>query len=260
MDPRNNHEIDEIQRKKDKIKAIRSKIKGFKLPTNKLFIVKNEDKLFHETWDNQRSKLNIPVPFQSVICGKQNSGKSVIINNLILHQGRDSKEGSNRPFKEIYVYHCDGESTKEYKNYKAVFLKKIPKPEDWSDCSIKKLLILEDIAIKSLKNEQLECLKRAVGYCSTHKNLSVIITLQDPFDIVPFLRRCCNLFILFPNLDYTSLAMLSKKIGLHKDELRILFEKFCKCNHDSIWLDNTENGKSPYKLRLNGFDIIEKQS
>ena len=54
------------------------------------------------------------------------------------------------------------------------------------------------------------------------------------------------------------LAGISRKIGLKKGELEMLFKKYCKSNHESIWIDMTENNKSPYKLRLNGFDIIEK--
>lgn len=248
---------DEEQEKKRKLKAIKRKIKKFKLPKNKLLVIDNPDKKFHEHWKKGRSLCNFPVPFQAIICGKQNVGKGVVVTNLILHQGSDKVKGANKPFEEIYVLHCDGKHTNEYKDCGAIFLDKLPPPESWDDKK-KKLLILEDCAIKGFSKVQLEYLKRAIAYVSTHKNLSTVITCQDIYDIGdPLIRRCTNLFVLFPSLDYTSLAGFNRKIGLQKGDLGVLFRKYCASNHDSIWLDMTDNGKSPYKIRRNCFDVIE---
>ena len=37
-----------------------------------------------------------------------------------------------------------------------------------------------------------------------------------------------------------------------------MFRQFCKSNHDSIWIDMTDDNQSPYKYRLNGFDMINR--
>ena len=94
---------DEEEQIKIKLKAIKKKIKKFKLPKNKLLVIDNPDKDFHEHWKKGRSLINFPVPFQAIICGKQNVGKGVVVSNLILHQGSDNVKGADKPFEEIYI-------------------------------------------------------------------------------------------------------------------------------------------------------------
>lgn len=249
---------DHAKKKAEKVKKIKRKIKRFKMPKDKLFVFENPDKRFHERWTKGRSKLNIPCPFRAMIVGLPNCGKSVCVVNLLLAQGMDKGRGANRPFEEVYVVHCGGESTLEYRNCGAIFLDAIPAPKDWNSRK-KKLLILEDLSYKDLRKGQREALKRCWAYVSTHKNLSCVITLQDLFDLDEALvRRCTNLFILFPSIDLTSMNSINKKIGLKKGELQVLFQKYCKQPHDSIWLDLSADGTSPFKMRLNGFKSIEK--
>ncbi len=256
IDP--NDEIDEKAEKIKKLKKLKRKIKKFKMPKDKLLVVKNPDKGFHESWTKGRSKLNIPHPFRALIIGLPNSGKGVCAMNLLLAQGSDKVKGANKPFEEVYVCHCDGDSTQEYRNCGAIFLNEIPKPKDWNSDK-KKLLILEDLSYKDMNKYQKEALKRAWAYVSTHKNLSCIMTLQDLFDLnEPLVRRCTNLFILFPSIDYTSINTINKKLGLKKGDLEQLFRKYCKKPHDSIWLDMSADNSSPYKMRLNGFNVIQK--
>ncbi len=249
---------DEDERKK-KLSKIKKKIKKFKLPKDRLYIVQNPDKKFHEKWTSTRSRLNFPHPLRAVICGVPNSGKGICVMNIILNQGRDEKKGENKPFEDIFIVHVDGKNTKEYKDCGAIFLDKIPSPDSW-DSDRKKLLILEDISFQSLSKQQREYWKRAWAYCSTHKNLSCILTCQDMYDLSEILvRRCTSLFVLFPSVDYTSLNTINRKVGLRKGELELLFQKYAKNNHTSIWLDMTGDGKSPYKIRLNGFQTLTRE-
>jgi hypothetical protein len=252
-------DYDEQAEKAKKIKKIKRKLRRFKMPKDKLLVMKNPDKGYHESWSKGRSKLNIPHPFRALVIGLPNSGKGVCCLNLLLAQGIDKKiKGANKPFEEVYVCHCDGDSTKEYRNCGATFLPKIPAPKEWNSDK-KKLLILDDLSYKDMNKFQKEALKRAWAYVSTHKNLSCIMTLQDLYDLnEPLVRRCTNLFILFPSIDYTSLNTINRKLGLKKGDLEQLFKKYCKNNHDSIWLDMTADNTSPYKMRLNGFKIIER--
>ena len=56
-------------------------------------------------------------------------------------------------------------------------------------------------------------------------------------------------------MDCDSLSNMARKTGLKSNDLKTLFESFCK-NQDSIWIDLTEH--SPCPLRLNGYTKINK--
>ena len=224
---------------------------------NKLTIIKNPEKQFHEEWTKKRTKLNFPHPFRSIISGPPNSGKTNIVKNIVLHQGMD---GTNGIFDKILLVHCNGDSTIEYTDCVDEILPEIPPVEYWADKDInqKVLFIIEDISFKLLSKQEKENLKRLYGNVSTHKGVSTIITCQSLYDIDdPLIRRCTNLFILFPCNDNTYNKITSRKIGLPPDDLERLFRDHCKSTHDSIWIDNTGNNTSPYPIRLNGFDIIK---
>ena len=239
-------------------KKIRKKIKKFKLPRNKPVMIENADKKFHEKWSPSRHKLNIPSPWRCVACGPPNSGKTFWAYQLLLFQGCDLRKGENNPYEKVLVVHCS-KHTKEYDMIGAEILEEIPAPNTF-DGEKKTLVILEDLALMGLSKQQNNALSRLFAFCSTHARVDVFLTIQDWHSCPPIVRRCANLFILFPSIDNTSLQMISKKVGMEKNDLRFLFNKYCKKKYDNIWIDNSAGGTSPFKLRLNGFDIIQKNT
>ena len=242
-------------------KKIKKKIKKYKLPNDRLIVLPNADKGFQEHWDLKRSKCNFPASFRCLIAAMPSSGKTNTIYNMILNQGRDKHKGANKPFETIYLIHCDPNYTSEYNllGNSIEILESIPTPQEWEGID-KSLVILEDLAYKDMNKVDKESIRRLFAYCSTHKNISVICTLQDFHSIDSIIRRCTNLFILFPSVDCTNITTISKKVGLKKEELEMLFRKYCKSNHDSIWLDMTDNNRSLYPIRLNCFNVIKKNS
>ena len=217
-----------------------------KLP-NKIIALPNEDKNFHEKWYKNRNLLNFPHPFRSVIMGKPNVGKTTVIKNIVMRQ--------HPPFEEIKVIHCDGEYTKEYDDLDCEFLDQIPNPEDWEGLN-KTCVILDDLEYKLMDKEQKRALDRLFGYVSTHKNISVMLTAQDGFNIPPIVRRCSTLFILWKSNDMDSLSQISRKSGMKTDEMKNVFKHICNEPRDSLWIDLTSNTPAP--LRKNGFEILEK--
>jgi len=236
-----------------------------KLP-NKIIALKNEDKLFHERWTKKRGMLNIPHPFRVVLCGRPNCGKSTTIKNLLIR--------ANPPFERLVVIHCDPEFTKEYDDFNVVFredlepdekteeiptsiiMGRIPSPSEWPG-DVKTAVILDDLNYKKLKTDQFANLDRLFGFCSTHKNISVMLATQDPFQVVPCVRRMSNMWIIWKGSDMDSLKMLARKCGMKQKDFISIMENLLVDHHDSLWIDMTKN--SPFPFRLNGFTKLKKR-
>ncbi len=212
-----------------------------------LIPIPNPDKGFHEKWKRNRNKLNFPHPFRATICGPPGAGKTNSIKNIILR--------ADPPFQTIYVIHCDSGYTKEYKDIEGVkMLDSIPPPESW-DGKQKTLVVLDDCEYKALKKDQLKNLDRLCGYCSTHKNISVVNAVQELFTLPTIVRRCSNLWVLWRPNDWDSLNTIGRKLGKTAADFRALFA-LCTGFRDSIWIDQTPH--SPYPMRKNGFELIDK--
>ena len=220
-----------------------------------IIAIDNPDKTWHEDWEPiyegghvlQRHPMNIPHPFRAVLLGPPGVGKTTIAMNLVMYQKPE--------FARIYVIHVDGEYTQEYdalENFE--LLESIPDPTWWPGTE-KALVIIDDKELKGLPKEQKVALDRLFGYVSTHKNISVILTAQDPFNTPAIVRRCANLWVLWKTKDADSVATIGRKAGLKVDDLRRYFKSFG--DYDSLWIDTTP--KSPYPLRINGVDIVRDE-
>jgi len=222
-------------------------MKKVKLP-NELIIIKNKDKGFHEKWKKGRHRMNIIHPFRSVLLGPPNSGKGMVVKNLIIY--------ADPPFEDIIVIHPDGDYTQEWDDCveRDSILRDIPAPDEFEG-EVKTLVIIDDVDVSSLSKEQNSNLDRLFGYVSTHKNVSVCVMSQDPFNIPPIVRRCSNLWVLWKSPDLDSMAQVSRKSGMCAKAFNDIFENLMDGNYDSLWIDMTH--KSPYKLRKNGCTLIK---
>ena len=208
----------------------------------------NKDKGFHESWYPRRDLLDIPHPFRMVLLAKPNGGKTTLILNIILRIA----EGP-QPFRRIVIVHCDPDATREYEDVEHTSLTSIP-GADFFDARVKTLVILEDLNYLDMGTEQRGKLERLFGYVSTHKNVSVILTAQDPFRLIPSVRRCANVFVMWNNHDGDMIKRLARKCGMTPEKLVKLFEEHCQEAHDCIWIDSTAG--SPAPIRKNGFQRL----
>lgn len=210
-----------------------------------LVVFNNQDKEFHERWYPGRGILNFPHPFRSVLMGPPNRGKTTVIKNIILN--------ADPGFEEIFVVHCDPGYTKEYEDIGVTMLEEIPAPEEWEGLC-KTLVILEDLEYKKMKGDAYKALSRLFGYASTHKNISVMLTSQDPFEVPPVVRRCANLWVVWKMDDLQATTTCMKRTGLDLPTISYIFKNLLKKTNDSLWVDKTKGTKFP--LRLNGFKPI----
>ena len=214
----------------------------------KIIPFRNHDKHFHETWYLERDWLDFPHPFRMMLASKPNGGKTTVILNIVLRVAM-----SPQPFESIIVIHCDPTQTHEYDDVKADIRADIPDSKDFK-CDKKTLCILEDLNYLNMSQEQKGRLERLYGYASTHKNVSCILTTQDPFRVIPTVRRCSNVFVLWNNHDRDMMKAMARKTGIAAAKLQQVLDTECIGSHDSLWLDFTLNSPAPF--RKNGYDSL----
>lgn len=177
-----------------------------------------------------------------------NVGKTTIVKNLILR--------AKPQFEKVFVIHCDPDYTQEYDDVGAEMLEEIPAPNEWEgDC--KTLVVLDDLEFKTMNKPQRKNLDRLFGFVSTHKDISVILCSQDPFNVPPIVRRCSNLWVLWKLNDLDALATCARKTGMKSHSFNSIFNQLMLKSKDSLWLDMTTN--TPYPMRKNGYTLIKKQ-
>ena len=210
---------------------------------NKLFVLENEDKLFHEKPD-YNDLCNFPHPFRLCCVGPPNVGKTNVIYNIIYHK--------KPPFEKIFILHNDP-STKEYQHIDAEYLEELPDIEE-IDPDVKQLIIIEDIDVKNIPRQQRSLLDRYFGCFSTHHNISIILTSQDPFSVPAPIRRMCSHVIMWKNHDINSMQVLASRFNLRAKDLKYIFDHICKDRHDSLLIDTT---RPDMRLRRNIFEKID---
>lgn len=220
---------------------------------NELIVIPNAEKKRHEKWYTGRNMLNFPAPYRMLLCSIQpNLGKTNIVKNIILR--------ANPKFQRIFLLHCGNGVQTEYDDIEYECIDEIP--EINSDCfneDKKTLFIIEDKNFKFFTKPDLHKLDRLYGFTSTHSKslLSIIVCSQSFMDVPVSVRRMSNIYVLWRTKDIDSMKTIGRRVGLKKEELLLLIRKYLDDVHDTLWIDCTKN--TPFPIRLNGFDIIDKK-
>jgi hypothetical protein len=212
----------------------------------KIINFENEDKGFHEKWYPGRSWMNIPHPSRMVVTGRPNVGKGVLVKNLVVQ--------AQPEYEKIFVWSVSPENTKEFDDMteSEYIVDKLPTIEELNNGE-KTLLIIDDVDCFGLDRATKSRLDRVFGFVSTHCNVSVIITAQDPFRIPKSVRANCNVFVMFKICDEDSMNTIARRLGMTKEKLRTAF-KCLTAQYDSITIDMT--GNSPCEIRKNIFEPV----
>ena len=213
---------------------------------NKLVVIPNDDKHWHEKPD-PTNLANMPHPFRMILCGSPNCGKTNTIYNILINK--------KPAFERIIIFHNDP-STQEYQNVDAEYVEELP-PIEEIDPEVKNLIIVEDVDYKNMARDQRSLLDRYFGVFSTHHNISIMITAQDPFSVTASIRRMCSHVLLWKNNDINSMTIIASRFGLKGRDLKYIFDHICTDKHDSLLIDTMRDGVN--RLRKNLYEPIPYQ-
>ena len=115
--------------------------------------------------------------------------------------------------------------------------------------------MIEDTDTKSLTKNERYLLGRFFGVFASHNNIDIYCITQNVFDLLPQIRRLCNICFLFKNHDIESMSSLARKFSIKPQVLKYIFNHVLQTKYDSLCIDETR--PSEYRLRKNIFDIIE---
>jgi len=214
-----------------------------RLPNKILPMPSSDKKGWREKWYEGRNMLNLPHSFRLLCLGPPDSGKSTLIKNIIIR--------AKPEFDRILLYHFA--TGGEYDDCDVEHIDEID-PLDYEGNCDKTLLIIEDCNFKNCSKEMKYNLNRLFGYTSSHCNVSVAITAQNPYDISVDLRRSANAVAIWRNHDMNSLNTLASRTGIKKNQMEYVMCNVLKNPHDFLMIDLQNN--SPAKYRINGFNPI----
>lgn len=216
-----------------------------------LVILKNKDKSgWHESYKKGDSPIRFPHPWRLIIAGKCNSGKTMLIANILM------ASAARKPrFHELIVVHGDP-GTREYENLDPTCIRSsIPECSEL-DPSVKRLLVIDDFQWEGDKESRRK-VSELMRWGSTHRNTSVCISHQRFISIPKCCRDNANLFICYKPHDLDTLTTLGRRVGLKKHEIHGIFRDHMHNWRDSL-LINLIDG-APYKYAKNLFEPLEME-
>lgn len=112
------------------------------------------------------------------------------------------------------------------------------------------LVIIDEITTDQLGRIGQHRFERLVNHVATHRNCTVICSIQSMLNIPPKCRRAFNHFALWKQADHAVDQMAAGRSGISYEVLRDMFG-LCQNQHDFIWIDLDSGHDSPWRYRLN---------
>jgi hypothetical protein len=234
-------------------------------PSRALIIFKNPDKLITRS---SGTTIDMPQwPFRLVCAGPPNSGKGNMLLNLIFQL--------HPPPSAIHIIHYDPHTT-EYNKLEDIgvpiyyydynhFIRDedITEPEIVSTGDIEKdeiisninfasdpLVIIDEITRDLISNESEMRWERLMNFTSSHRNTTVLCSIQSLVNLPPKVRRAFNQYVLWKQTDKSSNTLAATRAGIPPEMLNELFQ-LCHDKYDSIWIDCDRSMDDVYRFRLN---------
>jgi hypothetical protein len=112
------------------------------------------------------------------------------------------------------------------------------------------LVIVDECTTEQLGKVGSHRFERLVNHIATHRNCTVICSIQSLTNIPAKCRRAFNHIALWRQADKSVDQMAAVRAGIPYDTLRDFFG-LCNSPYDFIWVDLDSNHDSPWRYRLN---------
>ena len=119
----------------------------------------------------------------------------------------------------------------------------------------KMLIIIDDFDMSKLDTNQKRNLSMLFRYISSHHNISVMLSYQSFFDVLPIIRKCINVFCIWKTNNVDELGTIAKRVGYTKKIFQSIFSKYIKNKFDFLVVDQCIDQE--YELRKNLYEIIK---
>lgn len=111
------------------------------------------------------------------------------------------------------------------------------------------LVIIDEVTSDQLGRLGQHRFERMVNHVATHKNTTVICSIQSLLNIPAKCRRAFNHIVLWKQADNMVNQMAAQRAGVPTETLDDLFG-LCTEPHDFIWVDLDTHRDSPWRYRL----------
>lgn len=118
------------------------------------------------------------------------------------------------------------------------------------------LIIVDEITTDSMGKVGAHRFERLVNHACTHKNATLICSIQSMMNIPAKARRGFNHFALWKQADKRLNAMIADRACIRPETLEDMFE-LCKDKYDFIYVDLDSPHDSEWRYRLNFIEPIK---
>jgi hypothetical protein len=122
--------------------------------------------------------------------------------------------------------------------------------EDENEKKGSPLIIIDEITTDQLNKEGIKRFERLVNYVCTHRDATLMCSIQSMMNIPAKVRRSFNNMALWIQNDMILNKIMSARCGVAPELLKLLFN-LCKDKYDFIYIDADEERDSEWRYRLN---------
>jgi len=147
----------------------------------------------------------------------------------------------------LIVY--DAEDMPTFKNIENPF------DEDEPPALNNPLIIVDEITTDSMGKKGSHRFERLVNHACTHKNATMICSIQSMMNIPPKARRGFNHYAIWKQADKRLNNIIADRASIRPETLEDMFE-LCKDKYDFIYVDLDSPHDSQWRYRLNFIEPI----
>ena len=198
--------------------------------------VESEDKAGFDKTPPQNHPLSMPRRSRIAICSPPGHGKTSLVKNLLIRSRSD-----HDPWQAVVVIHGCGEYTQEWNKVKHLKTSFQEADEQfWAALSKKHsggpiACIVDDMNYADLSPKERSNAYKLVQFVCTHMNVTAFLVSHSWVQLIPRLRRACDVVVLWPPTTGGSdqLNYIARSLGLPKPLIQEAFSH-CQGKYENI--------------------------